>query len=229
MRYLGGKTRIAKQIAKIISQREASRKLLIEPFMGAGNVTAVLAPLFDLVVANDVHEDLMLMWNALAAGWIPPDKISEQEYKQLKYEVPSALRGFAGFACSFAGRWFEGYARDSRGDDYVGASKRAVLRDVGCMKNVIFSHGDYSFLTPLDGTVVYCDPPYANTKPYSGTPQFNSIEFWEVMNKWRKIGAKVYVSSYAAPEGWNVCWEQTFKRNLRSNSTVQPVSELLFI
>ena len=30
------------------------------------------------------------------------------------------------------------------------------------------------------------DPPYQNTTKYTGTPNFDSEEFWNIMRKWSK-------------------------------------------
>ena len=62
MHYMGGKSRIAKQLTEVILEYAESRDVLIEPFMGAANMTAALAPHFDRVYAYDIHEDLILMW-----------------------------------------------------------------------------------------------------------------------------------------------------------------------
>lgn len=50
----------------------------------------------------------------------------------------------------------------------------------------------------LDKTVIYCDPPYQDTKQYRVGKGFDYPEFW----KWFKTcPASVYVSSYSAPPG----------------------------
>ena len=52
------------------------------------------------------------------------------------------------------------------------------------------------------GTVVYLDPPYANTKPYPGAPMFDSATMWAHAERAAHAGAHVYVSEYKAPPGW---------------------------
>ena len=47
MHYMGGKSRIAKQLTGVILEYAESRDVLIEPFMGAANMTVALAPHFD--------------------------------------------------------------------------------------------------------------------------------------------------------------------------------------
>jgi DNA adenine methylase len=106
MRYAGGKNNFAIRLAYIIG----SGDVLIEPFIGSGAMTAALAPNFNKVYAYDAHPDLVLMWQALLAGWIPPGEVSKEQFESLRHAHSSPLRGFVGFACSFGGAWFTGYS-----------------------------------------------------------------------------------------------------------------------
>lgn len=117
MLYMGGKSRIAKELAATILSVTPRRDIYIEPFLGGGNSFLQLAPHFKIRFAGDVHEDLMLLWKAVQDGWQPPNTLSETDYKALQYAKPSALRGFAGFGCSFGGKWFGGYARSKKVKD----------------------------------------------------------------------------------------------------------------
>ena len=94
MRYLGGKSKIAKKITAAILAHTDRRGLLIEPFCGGGAMTAALAPHFDRVDASDIVEDLILMWQALQDGWQPPRVVTEAEHATIKHAPPSALRAF---------------------------------------------------------------------------------------------------------------------------------------
>ena len=223
MRYLGGKSKIARALAGVIGKGET----LIEPFCGGGAMTAALAPQFVRVEASDTHEDLILLWKAIQAGWQPPREISEQEYARLKLCAPSALRGFAGFAgASWGGKWFGGYARGG-GRNYADEAARSLARDVEKISNVTFYHRDYINIKPQPGDVVYADPPYAGTTGY-GKP-FSSEEFWEVMNYWTILGALVFVSEYKAPDNWACVWEQERTRDMKADTkTAVKVTEKLF-
>ncbi len=167
MRYLGGKSKIAKRLAAIIGTGEE----FLEPFMGGGAMTAALAPNFSYGRASDIHPDLIMLWQALSSGWIPPSRISEEEYYAIKESPPSALRGFCGFGPSWGGKFFGGYARGGN-RNYAYETKKSLLRDIELMKNVSFSCIDYRLLSPSQNCVVYADPPYAETTGYSDS--FNS-------------------------------------------------------
>jgi len=93
MRYLGGKSRIAKPLAEFLTHVRGDRPYL-EPFMGAGHV------LFEMNgerIGSDANLALMRMWQAIQAGWMPPECISEQEYINLKTCCPCALQAYAAF------------------------------------------------------------------------------------------------------------------------------------
>ena len=115
MMYLGGKSRLAKRIGAAILENTDQRGQYIEPMIGGGSVFFELAPHFQMSYGGDVQEDLILMYQALADGWVPPDTVTEEEWRELRDSPPSAMRAFAGFGCSFGGRFFEGYARGAGG------------------------------------------------------------------------------------------------------------------
>lgn len=210
MQYLGGKSRLAKPIVKTIEQvlapyGGAKGRVCIEPFMGGGAVTRELAGAFDRVFAYDIHSDLVLMWQALKEGWVPPNFVSEEEYKAAKSMLPSALRGFIGFGVSFGGKWFGGFARTVKGDNsrnYAETSSRIVLRDITKMQNVTFAQSDYKSIPVYPGAIVYCDPPYKGTTGYKD--KFDSDEFYKTCERWARQGAVVFVSEFSAPLHW---WE----------------------
>jgi DNA adenine methylase len=203
------------------------RGRLIEPFMGGGAMTAVLAPSFKSVDAFDINNDLILMWQALKTGWEPPHEISEEQYKELKNAKPSALRAFAGFGgASWGGKWFGGYARGD-GRNYADESARSLMRDIQRMQNCTFQCLDYRKIQPCFGDVVYADPPYAGTTEYRDT--FDSTQFWETMKMWAMDGVDVFVSEYRAPPIWKTIWQEERTRDMKSKFTnAEKVTEKLF-
>lgn len=221
MRYIGGKSRLARSIAQVILSREASREYYVEPFVGGGSVLAHMAPEFTRTEALDLSPDLIMMWQSLMSGWEPPLLVSEAEYAALKNKEPSPERGLIGFGGSFGGKWFGGYARggfQANGEprNHQAESARAVLkiRDAIVASDVRFRNADYRQAGVQAGSVVYCDPPYSGTEEYQAVERFDSQEFWLTMRRWSDAGANVYVSEYAAPEGWQCVWEQTHRQSL---------------
>ncbi len=106
MQCMGSKRRLAKYILPIILKDRKPGQWYIEPFVGGANmIDKVDGPR----IGNDINYYLIEMWKAIQHGWIPPDRITEKQYKiiknnQVKYHP--ALTCFAGFLCSFGGKWF---------------------------------------------------------------------------------------------------------------------------
>lgn len=214
MQYVGSKQRQAKYIAENLQKHGTACVNYLEPFVGGGSVFSLMASIFPgNAHGSDAHEDLALMWSAAIDGWEPPAAVSREEYASLKKSEPSALRGFVGFGCSFGGKWFGGYASNAVGHDYCGAARRGLLRKVAGMRSATFTCADYRTFSPGTGTLVYCDPPYANTTGYS-LGQFDSNEFWTTMQSWSSDGAVVLVSEYTAPHFAEEVWSRAAKRSL---------------
>ena len=229
MRYMGGKHDFANELAIIIG----SGDVLIEPFMGGGSMTTALAPSFRMVYAYDNHIDLVLMWQALLEGWIPPNKISREEYYLLKKQNNSALRGFVGFSCAFGSAWFGSYAFDDKGGrNFAGEAKRILMTQIKQMKNVVVDLEDYRNLIIPPGVTIYADPPYGGTTGYRNpldTNDFNSREFWKIADLWAENGATVFVSEFNAPGGWTLVWEkERYERAQRTLTVRNKVVERLY-
>ena len=224
MRYLGGKSKIGKHVANAILTHTTARVRYYEPFLGGGESFRHLAPHFKMTTACDLHEDLVLMWKAVASGWVPPS-IDEATYRSLKESSPSALRGFAGFGCSFGGKWWGGFARGEE-RNYSDESSRNVQKIAALMKNTDLRCCSFVELNPEPGSVVYADPPYANTTGYFR--DFDHELFWTTMRMWTDRGVEVFVSEYVAPIGWQPIWERSHRQFVSKSARVQ-TTERLFV
>lgn len=225
MHYLGGKMRLQKYIVPILQKN--MRNTYIEPFVGAGWIFTNIDA--NIMIAGDNHPDLILMWNALLDGWTPPSNITEEEYQIQKYSEPSALRGFIGFASSFGGKWFGGYARDRRYPrSYTLNGYNSILKKVNRIKskNVSFICSDYRDLDIPEDSIIYADPPYNGFTGYHNN-KFDSSLFW----KWcREQRVPVFISEYSAPDDFIPIATFTTKTDLK-NENNKPISriEKLFI
>lgn len=210
MMYQGGKTRLAAAIADLIKAHAAPGATYVEPFLGSAAVMCRVAPHFERAVGADLVPDLVALWAAARDGWVPPEELTVEEYDALRDALPSALRAFAGFPCSFGGKWFGGYARDPKSDrNFARAASRSIVRRAAALQGVELRCADYRALSDVigPGTVVYADTPYAGTTGYSGAGAFDSAEFWRTADGWADLGATVLVSEYAAPDRWEAIWE----------------------
>lgn len=222
MRYVGGKERVGRWVKDQILPVAKGRTHYLEPFVGSGATFMRLAPEFVRRTAGDAHPDLILMWQALAAGWEPPEHVSKEDYHRLKKEPPSALRGLVGFGASFGGKWFGGYVdtcwdahwkRDTK--PYLKAARTSVLKAAPAFVGATVVHCDYREFSPDSSALVYCDPPYEGTLGYGIPGGFDSVEFWRTAERWNEAGALVIVSEAKAPAGWNILAERERKAMLR--------------
>lgn len=231
MQYLGGKSRIAKPISEMLLAAKGARTTYVEPFLGAGSVALLAAPHFGRVVVADVVPDLVYLWREAIGGWVPPTEISEEDYQRLRHAAPSAVRGFAGFPCSFGGKWFGGYARDPKGGrNFAESASRSIVKRGKALAGAEVLHSDYRDLRDLatEDAVIYCDPPYAGTTSYGAAGSFDSEAFWEEMREWARRGALVFVSEYAAPTDWTAVWSGTPRTSLAGKGSSERVSERLY-
>ena len=227
MQYMGGKSRISKQIAEILNSAIDKNTPFVSLFCGSCAIESKVQA--DVKILNDKHPYLIAMWQALQNGWIPPNVVTKEEYYRVKANMDEnpALTGFVGFGCSFGGKWWGGYAKDKRGDDYCGQAKRGLLKDLVGIQSATFTCLDYHDVEIPDGAVVYCDPPYVNTTGYT-VGQFDTNEFWDYMRQLSKR-CDVYISEESAPDDFECIWSKEKVRTLEKNDNVGRVKvEKLF-
>lgn len=230
MRYLGGKGRYAKSIIPFFG--DLTEKTYVEPFCGGCAIISQVQA--KRRIANDIHPNLIGLLKAVQSGWEPPASLSLDEWRTLRDRARRGevdpLIGFAGFPCSYGGRWFEGYARTRRGDDTAGVAavaRKALLRQAPALQGIEWYHGPYQDLDIPVGSVVYLDPPYINTKGYSGTAAFDHSTFYAWCGR---IGTSsiLYLSEQTAPDGWTCIWEHPRTTGLDQDGERKTVVERLF-
>jgi DNA adenine methylase len=227
---MGGKTRVASQICAVMRARSRGSDTYVEPFLGGGSVAALMAPEFRTVHLSDANESLVMLWQEVLSGWKPPGHITKPQWEALRADVrPSALKALAGFAASFGGKWFAGYA-SSPGRNYVAGSTRQLVKHASGFRHAEVRHLDYieagAFVGP--GTVVYCDPPYEGTTGYGAVGSFHSAQFWDTMREWTGRGAKVFVSEYTAPDDFVPVWRLKVQVSLAKDGNTDIGTEQLF-
>lgn len=229
MRYFGGKTRTCKEIAKVLNDNRKESQVFLSPFTGGGWVEQYLtAP----KILSDKHEYLIAMYKGLQEGWLPPTEVTKEEYDKVhkNLDEDKRLSGFIGFGCSFSGKWFGGFAKDSTGRNYASNAFNSIQTKLsnGLLRDAEIKYCDYKEHQPK-GMLIYADPPYKGTTQYAkgvvGT--FNSEEFWEVMREWSKDN-DVYISEYTAPDDFEVVWQKEVKLDIRDgkNEKKQRIEKL---
>ena len=175
------------------------------------------------------------MWKALQKGWVPPDFVSEETYKDIREnrdKHPPALVGFVGFGCSYSGKWFGGYARgnDSKGvaRNYTLESKKNVMRQVPKLDGVLFVEGSFDQIVFLpENSIVYCDPPYEGTTKYKD--KLDHRKFWQWCREMAVLGHMVFISEYNAPDDFQCVWEKKVNNTLTKDTGSKQCIERLFI
>lgn len=232
---MGSKAKHAKEIIQTIENElggflfnwESYNKDYVEPFVGGANMIDKIPKIFKTIRGNNINVPLIKMFQAVQNGWIPPDTISENQYKELMNkrnnynDDEAALVGFVGIGCSFSGKWFGGYARSKFHygieRNYCLESKNNLLKQD--IKHIFFTYGNYYDLTFNNESLIYCDPPYFETTKYQSS--FDHNRFWKWCNERIADGHKVFVSEFVAPKDWKCIWQKKandyfMKKNTKS-------------
>ena len=218
MKYMGSKARIAKHILPFLKPR--GERFYYEPFAGGMNMMAAYDYPDSVRVASDSNSYLIEMFQTLQAGWIPDDYYDRDYYNHVRktYDAPGYLIGWLGFNCSYSGKWFGGFAgRTQTRDgirDYQAEAKRNVLKQMQSLSDVRFLWKNYLDLIPVNGSVIYCDPPYQKTTGY--VDNFDHDQFWEWV-RGQSRNCHVFVSEYQAPDDFECVWQMPVKSSLSAN------------
>jgi len=229
MHYLGGKARIAKRVTSFLNEVRGQDQPYWEPFVGAGWILASVPG--NTRYASDFSLPLISMWKALQNGWVPPTHVSEEEYASAKL-LPDTdpLKAFIGFGCSFSGKFFGGYARDSTGRNYAMNAHNSIMKKyhkIGA--GVQFFNADFIACDPPQkDMLIYCDPPYANTTGYS-VGSFDHEAFWNKCMDLSCAGHTLVISEYSAPESFRCILEMPTKTDLRVGGKKAQRIERLFM
>lgn len=216
MRYLGGKSRIAKPIAAIVNEARGGRPFW-DPFCGGLSVSVALAAAGPGIV-SDANPALIALYRGVRAGWVPPETVTEAEHRSAR-ALPDTdpLKAFVGFGCSFGAKWFGGYARGGTRNtwyasrpaySYAGGAARALRRDRAALEGCAIERIDFLAIEPRPCALgaIYCDPPYAGTQGYDALGAFDHARFWARAQGWARAGVPVFVSELACPIAHEVVW-----------------------
>jgi DNA adenine methylase len=229
MQYVGGKATIAREIVAVILADTPKRDVWFEPFVGGANVTEKAVPHFRAYECHDANPDLITMWQAIMAGWSPPETLTKEEYRLLKASPMSPLRGFAAFGASFGGKFWGGYGESSTAGKLCEISSRVVRRQADIFRGhkINFRLGKFALsYEPLPGSVVYCDPPYAGTTSYKDSVDAG---YYKTLSRWAAMGCEVYASEYSEPTvPFKLLWSKLKRKRLGKDENSSLALEKLF-
>ena len=233
MRYSGSKAKIAKYIIPFIMKELKPGNAYIEPFVGGCNVIDKVD--WEWKIGYDINEYVISMWSWLKScrANVFPKSISEEDYYKMKElaannkydknKYPCPLIGYVGNACSYGSAWFNGYAHynEKKKEDHILEAWNSLDKQIRSFKHLdktCFCAGQYEWALKYAylynkngmGSVVYCDPPYRGTKGYKDGG-FDSDKFWEDVRYYSKLGVKIFVSEYEAPDDFKCIWSMKRK------------------
>ena len=223
MKYMGSKARFAKEILEIILKNRTEEQYYIEPFAGGMNI---IDKVKGKRIANDIHPYLIAMWRELVYNNFQPSSYNKWEYDDIrknKSEYHEYVVGWVGFNCSYSGKWFGGYAGETKTKigtirDYQQEAKNNVSKQVFNLKDVVFENKPYYELELPPNSIVYCDPPYEGTTKYAN--DFDHNKFWKWVREISRQGHTVFVSEYNAPTDFECVWQKEAKSSLSANGKI---------
>lgn len=221
---MGSKARFAKDILSVISPRIQDSKNYVEPFAGGMNMMRYVPKEWNRY-ANDSNKYIMAMWFMLVRkGWIPSESVTKEFYESCKrLEQSDHVVGYVAINCSYSGKWFGGYAGKTKTKsgtvrDYQAEAHAHVIKQVDDLFGVRMCCKSYLDLELPDSSLIYCDPPYANTTGYKD--KFDHEQFWNWCRSAVSNGHTVFVSEYSAPDDFVCVWEKSAKSSLSANGSV---------
>lgn len=221
MYYRGSKARHAAEIIRVATAKRGPGQHWVEPFVGGGNVICRVPRDQGPRIGSDKNQYMIALLDAVGnRGWLPPETMTEAEWKKIKKNpdaYPPELVAFAATGPTFGSKWFDVWAR--RKDnyyDYVACARNAIIAEQPLLKGVIFKVSSYTDLTVPPTSILYCDPPYAGTGSddyagYKGSQVriavgeplsknvWNRNRFWQWADRMVDEGHQVYVSEYNGP------------------------------
>lgn len=233
MKYMGSKNRIAKEILPIILKDRKEGQYYIEPFVGGCNMIDKVS---NPRMAGDNNRYLIAMWKGLQDNLDRPTEISKDYYSLVRTsynnkdnQYSDFIKGWVGFAGSFNGRFFDGgYSGKTETRDYVREQITNIESQIPLIQGIEFHSGDYKIIEYPNNSIIYCDPPYKDTKQYSTSKGFDYVDFWQWCREMTMKGHNVYISEYQAPDDFECIWSKIVTNAMNTTNTHKP-TEKLFI
>ena len=238
MTFMGSKSKYVQYIVpilqKVINDRGVS--LYIEPFVGGANIIdkvkcerrigydrsdTLIALLcqarddFSKVLA-DGNRELWDKGKSYIKDGVMPEDMTLAEI--------GAMEFFASFS---NGGFPRGYAKNMAGRNYFKEARANMEKQAPNLKGIEFYQNNYYNLSGFKGTVIYCDPPYANTKHYGYANQekMDYTRFWNWAREMSKENY-VFVSEQIAPDDFEIIWEMEAKRTNGKDNNFKAIERL---
>jgi DNA adenine methylase len=224
MRYVGGKSRIAKEIAAVINPAG----LWWDAFCGGLSVSCALASYHSEGVVSDCNAALITLYQSVDRGWQPPKQITPELYKTgLTLSDDDPLKAYLGFGCSFRAKWFGGLDTlrkvvsrthpNGMSQNPAEATYKSITRDLRKLSRCTITQLDFFDIEPgaIEFECIYLDPPYQGTQSYgSNSSPFPHERFWTQAAQWA-LYTRVFVSELSCPlPQAEAVWEKSCEKRL---------------
>ena len=226
MQYLGGKSRIAKEIVEVMSAEREEGMTWVEPFMGSGKVISLVN---GRRIGADVNHEMIALFKAIRGGWRPPTDVSREFWHEVKNnqdKYSDHLKAFISIGCSFGGVRWNSYASDNSGANYAQYAHNTLMKLKPLIQDIDIHSCDYKDLAIPKRSLIYCDPPYRNTEGYGF--KFNHDEFDQWCRDRVKEGHYVFVSEYNMPDDFELVWSKKVRVTVNSKENSMTKTEKLF-
>jgi len=227
MNYQGNKSRILKHILPIILSARGSK-----PYAeSCGGGMNVICKVDGERTAYDINPYLIAMWQSLQKGIEFNEDISREHYSEVRnsynkndgvYDVDYI--GWVGFMASANGRFFDGgfagisKTKDGGERNYINEKIRNIKKQISKIKDVNFICAPFEEMTFDEPSVIYCDPPYKDTKQYCKEARdFNYTEYYKWCRFLVSMGHTVYMSEYKMPDDFVCVWQKEVKSSQGAN------------
>ena len=237
MKYQGNKNRIVVDILQIILKNRKNGQWYVEPFCGS---CSVIQRVRGNRMASDKNKYLIAMWKSLTSGKEMPTEIPRELYNDVRdcfhgknNRYDDDMIGWVGYMASFNGRFFDGgytgheaVGANGKVRNYIAENIANTLRQVEDLKGVVWQCGDYNSISIPENSIIYCDPPYRNTKEYQFSRGFDFDSFYNWCHEMSDKGHTVIVSEYAMPDSFECIWSKKLTNAMNPTITKNAVERL---
>ena len=236
MKYIGSKSKIAKDIVPILQGliNDNNIKIYIEPFVGGFNVIDKIE--CDYRIGNDIDSIVIDLVEYCRENPDALDTVkmpTKEEYYHIRdnkeqYDnwYVAAILLFASYNARVYGGCYGAFAKTKDGGirNYFEEAKRNFQKQLPNLNDIILKNKDYRDLNISKRCLIYCDPPYSTGIGYSS--DFDNEEFWEWCRKQSSEGNIVVVSEYEAPDDFECIWEKNVKTHQNNRNKLERIEKL---
>ena len=165
-----------------------------------------------------------------------PSEVSKELYDEVRRnknndKYDKWFIGAIGYLASYNGRYFDGgYAKTiitktGAIRNYYDEAKRNLENQSKYLQGIDFIYGEYTQFSNISNSLIYCDPPYKDTKQYNTSKNFNHDMFWEWCRTMNENNI-VIISEEKAPKDFICIWEQNVKRTIDNNKRINKTERM---